>query len=404
MNNASKTNVFFKVLLLLSLAIGLRVDLINFKSADFLYALDPWYQFILDNGKFWALKYQFANYNPPYLYLLILWSYLFPNLSNLYAVKTISIVFDFIGAYLATRLMVQKFVAQKFVVQKYAESGFKGKLPYVNRLQLQSIFLAILLTPTVVLNSACWGQCDMIYTATLLAFVYWVNLRRTGWALVAFTLAVSIKLQAIFLFPLLVILIFRGIIPWQLLPIMPLTYIALLFPARIAGRPWNELMSIYWQQFNTYQQLTLNAPNLYQWIPNNYYEFATVSGTILTLSIVTLLIVLIGKHIQRFEPGTVIHLGLLFSILVPFCLPKMHDRYFFIADVFSVIFAFYFPRYCWIAILVVSVSLLSYAPYLLAREVIPLKILSIVLGFTLVQIIYLLFQSKSITQTKRLAI
>ena len=50
----------------------------------------------------------------------------------------------------------------------------------------------------------------------------------------------------------------------------------------------------------------------------------------------------------------------------------MHERYFYLADVVSIIYAFYFPRYFYVAVVMQLCSLLSYAPYLMNTQVVNL--------------------------------
>ena len=45
----------------------------------------------------------------------------------------------------------------------------------------------------------------------------------------------------------------------------------------------------------------------------------------------------------------------------------MHDRYFFAADVISIIFAFYSPRHFYIPVVIGMSSFLSYFPYLFGK-------------------------------------
>jgi hypothetical protein len=61
----------------------------------------------------------------------------------------------------------------------------------------------------------------------------------------------------------------------------------------------------------------------------------------------------------------------------------MHERYTFPADVFSVIYAFYFPGSFYIPLLVAGVSTLGYFPFLFGYELIPLGYLALVTPLTL---------------------
>ena len=69
------------------LAVALRLSLFAFESGDYRRFLSPWYDFIVSNGGFSALEYDFSNYSPLYLYLLALATYL--PLPKLYAIKLV---------------------------------------------------------------------------------------------------------------------------------------------------------------------------------------------------------------------------------------------------------------------------------------------------------------------------
>jgi Gpi18-like mannosyltransferase len=45
-------------------------------------------------------------------------------------------------------------------------------------------------------------------------------------------------------------------------------------------------------------------------------------------------------------------------VLVPFVLPSMHERYFYLADVLTLILAFYLPRQLWFVPIIVALVLL----------------------------------------------
>ena len=71
---------------------------------------------------------------------------------------------------------------------------------------------------------------------------------------------------------------------------------------------------------------------------------------------------------------------------MPFTLPHMHDRYFFVADVVSIIYAFYSPKRVFVPLLVGAASLVSYFPFLFWEEKIGLwgwRYLAILMGVAL---------------------
>lgn len=327
------------------------------KSVDYKYFLSPWYDFIASHGGFSALKYDFADYTPPYLYWILIATTLLSGLPKTLAIKLFAMSFDFICA----------FFVYKIVRLKYPE----GNKPIF-------AFLAIILSPTVIYNSALWGQCDVIYTTGLIACIYFLSIHKQIPALISFGIAISFKLQAMFLSPLLLILLIKKRISWYYLPLIPATYIVAMLPAWFAGRPMSELLLVYSKQANTYKELAKNVPNIYQWIPNNFYNIVVPIGLILTTFAIFLLAYLVDKSKLKITQDRLIYLATLSVLFMPYILPKMHERYFYPADICSIIFAFYFPKYIWVA---VSVQMASFFSYL--GTPIYIQIFSIPLGFTL---------------------
>ena len=157
--------------ILLLIAIVLRVSLYHVVTTDYTFFLSQWYDFIQTHGGFAALKYNFSNYNPPYLYLLALTTYL--PIPKLVAIKTLSVVFDGVLGLFAYLILSLKF--------RRSYSAIIG-------------VLVVLFAPTIVINSAAWGQSDAIYTAFCLGSLYFLLKERPGWASVFFGLAISFKL------------------------------------------------------------------------------------------------------------------------------------------------------------------------------------------------------------------
>jgi Gpi18-like mannosyltransferase len=76
--------------------------------------------------------------------------------------------------------------------------------------------------------------------------------------------------------------------------------------------------------------------------------------------------------------------------LTPFLLPKMHDRYFYPADVFSLVAAFFIPEMWFVPLAYQVISLLSYIPFLLdlnPHGIIPFAVLvnTLTIGFLLLK-------------------
>jgi Gpi18-like mannosyltransferase len=349
----------------IALALMVRWDGWSLETHDFRDFLNPWYQFIRDHDRFWALKENFFNYNPPYIYLLIVWSYLFPHWGSLAVIKSIALVLDTLGTG-----MVYRWIAALVP---------EGGSPQPMAMRGAALFM---IAPTIVLNGSYWGQCDMAYTTAVILSLYGFSQNHNRLALATFALALTFKLQAIFTAPVVLILLLQKQVRWRDLWIVPAVYGLSLVPAAIAGRPWDSLLAVYWQQFNTYQELTMNAPSLYQWFPEAPYGITSKIGLGVTGLMTLGLVGAIVRRWQRLNPVQLIQIALGFNLILPWLLPKMHDRYWFCADVLSFILAFAQPQTWPVAVATMGVSTLSYTPYLLGKIFISMKICALVLGFT----------------------
>jgi Gpi18-like mannosyltransferase len=338
-------------------SILIRLICIPNQSSDYKSFLLPWYDFIVSHGGFAAFKYNFADYTPAYLYWIFIASTLLSGLPKILAIKLFAMMVDFLCAFFTYKIV---------------------KLQYPNSNKPIFAFLAVIFSPTVIYNSAIWGQCDVIYTTGLIACIYFLSIRKQIYALTSFGIAISFKLQALFLAPFLLIIFSKKRISWFYLPLIPLVYLATILPAWIAGRPLKELFLVYFEQSHKYKELAKNVPNLYQWIPNDFYTIAVPIGLSITMIAMLTLAYTVYKSKLELTQERLIYLATISVFFMPYLLPKMHERYFYPTDILSIIFAFHFPRYYWVPIIVQISSLLSYL-----GTPSHIKICSLALGFTL---------------------
>lgn len=343
------------------------------------------YDYFVEHGVS-ALGDNFSLGTPLYLYLVWLATFTRSFLSPPLALKLISISFDLISA-----LAVYKIVRLKFA---------EGQIPYL----ASAIFL---LMPTVLMNSTLWGQIDSLYASFLLWCIYFLLIDNPILVMAAFGLSISIKLQAAFLFPFLVIMMFKKRISWYHYFIPPLVYVLTIIPAVLVGRPFWDALTIYLSWTVEENSPALNAPNLYSLItlPPYYIDWTIATNigfTVAFLSIVAWIYVYAKKQYDL-NRGIIILSALVCSGLVPYVLPKMHDRYFYMADVLSLILAFYFPAYWFIPICYQIASGLAYTNFLFSVD--PSQYLvrySISAGFTTFALIFLLVKQhqETIQETK----
>ena len=365
-------------------ALLVRFAFINQISGDYRTFVSPWYD-QLKAGGFSALGADFSNYNPPYLYLLAAVTYL--PVPKIIAIKGISIVFDLLLAMFAALIVRERFP--------------RPALPLLT-------FAVVLFAPTVVVNSAAWGQCDSIYAAFCLGSLYFLITRKPWWACVFFALGLSFKLQAIFFLP--VLLIVMVVNKQRLLALLavPAVFALMLLPAALAGRDVSGLLAIYPNQISgggsaqagaggfgagtggtggaatggggqrgqgfgvATDSLTQNAPTFYQWINSGASTASSTASSTLWkyvgLAAASVMVVVVGVLAWlRRRPLTTAQIVVLATTLVlavPFLLPQMHERYFFLADVLTIVMAMYVRHFWPVAVVVSLCSLLSYAPFL----------------------------------------
>jgi len=356
-----ETRVFLVLGILLALV--LRFALLGFESGDYGMFLSQWYDFIKTKGFLGAFRYSFSNYPPLYLHLLAI-SALLP-IPKLYAVKLVSVVFDFVAAAAAYKIVRKEHPVP--MAPAYA-------------------FLVVLFTPTVFLNGAFWGQCDVIYCSMILISLYCLARKRHGMAFIAYGLSFAFKLQSVFILPVYVLLWLRKEFSIRQFLWIPLAYLMSIVPSLLVGRPLLDLLTIYLRQAEG-RSLTMQAPNFYQWLPraDRYFAFLNLAGIALAASVVLVLFFAIyrglkGKRIGR---RTLVQVSLLSALVVPFFLPQMHERYFFLADVLSIVYAFYHPQHFFVPIVVILSSMFSYFPFLFRATFIELPYVAVVM-FTMV--------------------
>ncbi|MGE5074154.1 MAG: hypothetical protein ACM3MF_12055 [Anaerolineae bacterium] len=340
----------------LALAVAIRVPLLSFRSSDFFNSLRPWYATIREMG-FSAFGTDFTTYNPPYLYELYAIARFFPGVANVLAIKIPSLIADFIGAY-----FVYKIVGLKYP---------QGSFPMIAA-------FAFLFAPTVVLNSAFWGQADVLFTAPLIACLYFLMIRRNNLAFIAFGISLAFKLQAIFLTPLLLGLWLRGSVSWKHFLWVPGVLFLAIVPSWIAGRPLVDLILVYAGQVKQYQLLQMSAPTVYTWMPDVglTQRFFTLTGVIFTATLGFLFALLIYKSQAPLSVPLLLKLALVCVLFMPFFLPKMHDRYFYPADVIAILYAFFFPQYFFVPVVIITASFFAYQPTLFETETVPMGILA----------------------------
>ena len=327
-----------------------RALCLDFDSGDYNSFLTHWYAYFKENGGFAAIADSIGDYNVPYLNFMAAISYL--NLPDLYLIKLFSILFDVLLAWGGFRLT----------------SALRGEregdyVPLV-------AFALLMFLPTVVLNGALWGQCDAIYGALVVHGVAQVLKGRNRSSVALMAVAFSFKLQTIFVLPLWGVLWLARKVRFRELLIFPLTYVITILPALLLGKPLSDILGVYFNQMGEYSSLTLSAPSVFQLIPYGMeVNDGLLSGLGVAAAVVLVLALLAaGWRLRgRLNREAVFAMAVVLAIGVPFFLPHMHERYFFLADVLTLCWACANLRRVPAAVLTCASSLACYIVYLRLR-------------------------------------
>lgn len=328
------TKVDTRLYLYVALSVALTYALsFPFEAPDLPEFNYVWLEHIRSSGPLNAFSVPFSNYTPPYLYLLTAVSTI--GATPLATVKIISIASCALVAISVRTLLVA------IKCDKAVEAG-----------------LMTLLLPTLLINGPLLGQCDGLWVAFCILAVAESARGRLAmmalWAGVGF----AFKAQAVFIAPFCAAVLWRHRIWWPAL-IPPAVYLVLLLPAAAAGWPLSNLLSIYAGQYDYLDWLS-TAPNLWaalaaydQTPPQLFFVAAYVLSTVATIF-----------YVRRPET-CLVAAALLSAIYVPWLMPKMHERYFLLADVLALCLASTNRRSWPIMVAVQLGSLLSLSAYIL---------------------------------------
>jgi Gpi18-like mannosyltransferase len=364
-------NIIFVLICLLALRI--RLAFFPFQTNDYNSFLKPWMQYIVDNGGFEAFRVKFYDYTPFYVYLLWIGTEL--KVNYLFWIKAISVLFDFVMAY-----YIGKIVAIKY--------------PKVFKMA----FLVTLMAPAVIFNGSLWGQVDVMYSSMVMACLYYILTNKQIKAAFFFAIGLCLKLQSMFFAPVFLWLMVTKNIPKKFVVTLTALFIGLylimILPISqgviFQNNPLDStknarglfdststivngvktevkdtrdgLLSIYLNQPKNYSHIVMGpASSMYQWVDDKNYEYFYQNG--LTIAIVVILILayyLVSNKIINVDNDVIVKMALISTLAVPFLLPKMHERYFFLADVMALVYAFWFPKKFWVGVAIAFISFTVY--------------------------------------------
>ena len=362
------SKVLICVLVVVSLVVKLL--LLPVSTGDYIHFLEPWVEFIKEHGYFAALEYDFYNYTPTYIYILVLIAK--TGLNPVFCIKAVSILFEYLAAY------------------------FIGRIAYMKWQDRRVVWMALAivpLLPSVVLNSAYLSQCDAIYAAFAIGSIYYALKDRPWLAVLFLGASFALKMQAVMVLPFFFVMMLKGRVKWYAFFLIPVVCFLSVVPAWVAGRPLADLLTVYLEQADHYRELTMNFPNLYIWISNDHYDWVTPIGIGVTCVLTLLAGFVLGRKRYSFSFDTWGRLAFAGAVIVPFFLPGMHERYMYLGDVLGVLYFLVVRRRIYLPVGVAAISAYSYVRCSRFNEVLPMEPAFFLYVFIIVWVVVDLVQS-----------
>lgn len=307
----------------------------------------PWFRHIQQAGPIGAFTAPFGNYAPPYLYLMAASTLLTPWIDPLDLIKALSVT----GT-------VALAAAVWHLVRTLAP-GAARRAPIAAAL--------IVLLPSTAINAVLMGQCDAMWAAACVMALAAASRRRHAAMLMWCGIALGFKLQAAFFAPFVLALLIQRRVPFVTWLAAPAAWLATLLPAWLAGWPAADLLTIYLHQADTYDGLALSAPNLWM-VADTLPALHDVplTGLALAAAVGATAAYVAWFSVAPLAGRRLAEVALLAPLIVAGLLPRMHERYFFLADVIALAIALAWPdrRSIGLALLVQAGSSLALLAYL----------------------------------------
>lgn len=355
-------------LLITVFAIVIRMILMKYESGDYTMFLKPWFDELQINEGILGLSKDIGNYTPIYMTILAIFTYI--PVKSLISIKIFSIIFDFIGG-----IYIMKIVKELLKNNK-------------NKDMISLIMYAIyLFLPTVILNSSYWAQSDSIYTCFVIISLYYLIKNNFIKGIIFWSIAFSFKFQAIFIFPLYVLMYFSDRkLKFKYFLLIPFIIFIFSIPKVVATRDLLVGFKLYFNQAGTYKQyITLNLPNFYgiflQGESNLIYtrfDDMGMIGIIITMVILITMAFLVRKNKIKFDSKTIIDFGLWSILITTFFLPQMHERYLFMGDVIGILYFIINKNKYYVPIIIELISLNGYMYLLFSGFAVNFSLLSVV--------------------------
>ena len=316
-----------------------------FLSPDMDTFLLPWFEGMKEAGGFKALNEQMGDYNVLYQTIIAAMTYLPINPMTMY--KSLSCAFDFLMAFVAAEYICRLKSAPRFGVL------------------FNCVYTVIVMLPTVVINSALWGQCDSIYVFFILFALFLLYEDKYVPAFLLYGLAFALKLQAVFALPFFLACYFvKKKFSIGMFGLTIFSFWASGGIAYIFGRDLLAPFKVYLAQTETYKSMYLNSRSIWWVFGNEYGDLGTLAIMLALCGCGLCFYLILAKKKKMDTPVTFFNTVVFFFWVCIFFLPDMHERYAYGLDILLAVLAFLDKKYIKFAAFSAFLSFMSYAPFI----------------------------------------
>lgn len=310
-----------------------RLSFIERSSGDYEIYLASWLEKLAAGSFSDGMRADIGEYNVLYQYLLFVITRL--SVPPLYAVKAFSFVGDALLAGAASRLAARE-----------------------GRPSLTA-FGAALLLPAFVLNAGMFAQCDSLYACCALWGLAFAMEGKHARGAACFALSLAFKLQAVFLLPIAIVLWADRRMKLSDALIFLGTLAAVMLPAMLGGKSPARIIGIYGAQTGLYTGLNYGAANLFGLMNTqglDVYAYGNF-GMALAFGACALIVASGVRRAGKLDADGCVQLAFLMTLFIVFLLPRMHERYFYLAEALAVALACRRPHLLPVAALTAAASL-----------------------------------------------
>lgn len=359
-----------------ALGLYMRFGLRDYVSEDCLGYLFPWYDTIKANGGlFGGLREQVGTYNLLFQFIIALLTCLPCN--SLYAFKLLSIVFDY-GLGILLGIWVYEMTGKKNV--------WSAVLAYT----------CVICSPVVILNSAAWAQCDVIFTFFVVASLRALFQDKYGMAFVMLGIAFAFKLQALFILPLFLFVYFVkrkfSVLYFLILPVVLM--VSGLPNVILGGRAITDVFTVYFGQADYFGQMFMGYPSFWVMICSmTYVAYENLKTMAMVFTLVVLAALMLSWFVRKVKLSRTNMLYMAFLIVYTciLFLPGMHERYGFCYEILAIVIAFLKPKTIPLLLVLHVLTLNNYASYLFQAS---LDYKLVVVANMITYVIYLFWLNK----------